>query len=392
MRIVHCCFACFYIDRYAYQENLLPLQNFRDGHEVMILASTQTFENGREAYLEPGSYINEYGIPVVRLPYVPLGPKQVTRRLKKCAGITEQLEAFKPELIYLHGLCSLSNPEVMRYAGKHPEVCVLSDTHADANNSGTNWVSLHLLHRIIWRSVVYRLQPGIEKIYCISDECLDFARENFLADERKLVWFPLGVVCPTQEEYAARRQERRKELGIGDDTLLFVHSGKMDKQKRTPELLDAFAGTPGENMRLVIAGGFLPDIKEEAEKKIAADKRVTFIGWQNQEQLTSLLCAADVYVQPGSQSATMQNALGCGCAEMLYPHKSHIPYLKNGNGWFVETQADMKDAFAQAAADVPKVRRMGEISRAYALETLDYSVLAKQMYADCAAFKKRNGK
>lgn len=392
MRIVHCCFCCFYIDGYAYQENLLPLQNHQDGHEVLILASTQSFQDGREAYVEARSYENEYGIPVVRLPFQRFGSDALTHKLKKLSQVTQHLEAFKPDVIYLHGLCSLSNLEVYSYKKKHPEVCLLCDTHADIHNSGTNWVSKYLQHRLLWRSVVKKIQPQAEKIYCISDECLDYARENFKADPKKLVWYPLGVSCPEEEEMQRLRAERRREMGLNEDTLLFVHSGKMDKAKRTVEILDAFAGVKGENMCLAIAGNFLPEVREEADKKIAADARVRYVGWQNQEQLLSLLCAADVYVQPGSQSATMQNSLGCGCAEMLYPHKSHTPYMSNGNGWFVETAADMAKAFEDAAADIERVRQMGRNSRDYALKTLDYSMLAKRMYDDITEFTKRNGK
>ena len=42
MRILHLCLSCFYIDGYNYQENILPRINHEDGHDVRILASTET--------------------------------------------------------------------------------------------------------------------------------------------------------------------------------------------------------------------------------------------------------------------------------------------------------------------------------------------------------------
>lgn len=39
MKILHLCLACFYIDGYTYQENILPRINREDGHDVRILAS-----------------------------------------------------------------------------------------------------------------------------------------------------------------------------------------------------------------------------------------------------------------------------------------------------------------------------------------------------------------
>ena len=70
MKIVHCCLSCFYIDNYNYQENALPRQNKLDGHDVSIIASTETFINNTNlGYVQPSQYVNEDGIPVRRIPY-----------------------------------------------------------------------------------------------------------------------------------------------------------------------------------------------------------------------------------------------------------------------------------------------------------------------------------
>ena len=45
MKILHLCLANFYVDEFNYQENILPRINKLDGHEVYILASTETFIN-----------------------------------------------------------------------------------------------------------------------------------------------------------------------------------------------------------------------------------------------------------------------------------------------------------------------------------------------------------
>ena len=43
MRILHMCLAAFYIDKYSYQENILPRMHKKQGHEVQIIASVETF-------------------------------------------------------------------------------------------------------------------------------------------------------------------------------------------------------------------------------------------------------------------------------------------------------------------------------------------------------------
>ena len=71
MKILHTCLACFYIDNYGYQENVLPKMHKKQGHEVEILASTETYLNGNiMSYLEPSKYFNEDSIKVTRIGYV----------------------------------------------------------------------------------------------------------------------------------------------------------------------------------------------------------------------------------------------------------------------------------------------------------------------------------
>ena len=71
MKVLHCCLAAFYIDRYGYQENILPKIHKADGHKVEILASTENYIDKRKlGYVKPGSYMNENGIKVTRLSYI----------------------------------------------------------------------------------------------------------------------------------------------------------------------------------------------------------------------------------------------------------------------------------------------------------------------------------
>ena len=70
MKILHCCLACFYIDDYSYQENILPKFHKIQGHDVKILASTETYiDNKVLGNTVSGTYYNEDGIEVTRINY-----------------------------------------------------------------------------------------------------------------------------------------------------------------------------------------------------------------------------------------------------------------------------------------------------------------------------------
>jgi glycosyltransferase involved in cell wall biosynthesis len=130
------------------------------------------------------------------------------------------------------------------------------------------------------------------------------------------------------------------------------------------------------NLRLVIAGVLQDDIKAEVETLIAADPRVTFLGWQGSEELTDLLCAADIYLQPGTQSATMQHSLCCGCAVILDAVPSHEPYVDR-NGWLVKTEADLTTVLAKLAETDISAYKAASLSLSERM--LDYTRLAARI-------------
>ncbi len=71
MKVLHCFLANFYVDGYGYQENVFPRMHKRQGHDVAILASTETYIDNKElGYVEPRAYFTEDGIPITRLAYV----------------------------------------------------------------------------------------------------------------------------------------------------------------------------------------------------------------------------------------------------------------------------------------------------------------------------------
>ena len=162
MKILHLCLACFYIDNYTYQENILPRINHEDGHDVRILASTETYvDNAHLGYVEPAEYFTEYGVPIKRLPYVKAGNGFVTHKFRAYPHLYEEIAAFAPDVILSHDLSYWSVLDVIRYKKAHPQVKLYADTHADYYTSGTNWLSLHILHRVFYRRLVRLALPAL---------------------------------------------------------------------------------------------------------------------------------------------------------------------------------------------------------------------------------------
>ena len=381
MKILHLCLANFYIDNYTYQENMLPRMNHADGHEVRIIASTETYvDNAHLGYVEPAEYVTEYGVPIKRLPYVKVGNGFVTHKFRAYPHLYEEIAAFAPDVIMCHDLSFWSVFDVIRYKKDHPAVKLYADTHTAYNNSGTNWLSLHVLHRIFYCYLTQKALPYLEQYFYISDECRQFSHEVYGIPNEKMEFYPLGGTLLSDEEYAAVRAKRRAELGLGETDRLYIHSGKLDALKRSDELFRAFSAVDDPHAVLAVIGSIPEDRKSILLPLMEADKRIRYLGWKTGEELQEYLCAADLYCQPGSQSATMQNALCRYCPVMLYPHPSHTADYDRGEVLWVKTQADMEMVFRSLATDPARLKPLRENAKKIARELLDYRKLAARLY------------
>ncbi|MEB3094564.1 glycosyltransferase family 4 protein [Achromobacter sp. D10] len=379
MKIVHFCVSCFYIDGYRYQENELIREHVKAGHEVTVVASTETFVNNMDlGYTEPGTYVGAEGAKVIRLPYSGPFPSAVRRKLRVHPGIDHILEEIKPDAIMFHGLCGWELLTVARYVKRHPGVIFYADSHEDANNSATNFISKHLLHGQYYRRIIQACLPYIAKVLCISLETMEFCHAQYGIPREKLEFFPLGGNVLDDAAYADVRQRTREKYGFADDEVVFLQSGKIDAKKKLADSLRAFARTSDPKLKFVVAGAISETVAPEINPLMAADSRVSFLGWKTSEELHELLCAADVYVQPGSQSASMQAALCCRRPVIVDDVLSHQPFVA-GNGWLVRNGADLQEVFLAIEADKSQLEAMSQGSFEVARRLLDYSQMARRI-------------
>ena len=380
MKIVFIGLASTFTPDLNYQDNVLCGVTVADGHQVTYISNPEKFVDG---VIVPTGYedtILPDGLRLIRLPYCKVGPNLLTVKFRKFRGVYEILQQTRPDVIFCHNTQYWSILDVIRYKKVHTQVKLYADTHTDANNSGTNWVSLHILHRIYYRYLTQRLLPYLDKYFYLSEEGRQFSMQNYGVLESLMEFYPLGGTIFSPEDHAEKRERRREELGIGEGDILFVHSGKLDALKRTEELLRAFAEVPDQRFHLAILGSITEDMKPRLLPLLEADSRVRYLGWKTADELLEHLCACDVYCQPGSQSATMQNAVCSGCAIMLYPHSSYVKDFDYGNIIWTRDQAEIELAFRSIADESIALDKLKENSMRCARELLDYRALAARLY------------
>src|SRR5690554_851546 len=193
MKILHCCLANYYIDNYSYQENILPKMHHLQGHEVQIIASTETFiKNKKLGYVEAKSYFTPENIPITRIPYIKVIPHFLVKKLRIYSGLSKLLENFKPDIIFLHNVQFISVWKIARYA-KNNDVKIYADNHTDYMNSAKNWLSKNILHRMIYKWCTKKIEPFVIKFWGVTPSRQKFLTDFYHVDPKKVGLLVMGL-------------------------------------------------------------------------------------------------------------------------------------------------------------------------------------------------------
>ena len=332
MKILHTCLASFYIDNYGYQENVLPKMHKKQGHDVQILASTETYLNGNiMSYLEPSTYFNEDSIKVTRIGYVKIINHFISRKLRFYKGITKKLNEFKPDIIFLHDVQFLGIFEVINYLKKNQNVVVYADGHADFTNSGTNWLSKYILHGIIYKICARKIDKYVRKFYGTLPCRVDFFKHFYKVSNDKVELLVMGV---DDDLIKFDKIKNKKEIffknNIHKDDFVIISGGKINKKKRIHHLINAVVELNNPKLKLILFGVFDKEMESLVKNKLN-HKSIIFLGWLNNIDIHKHLAASDLCIFPGKHSVLWEQSAGIGLPGLFKKIKGHDHIDIGGN-------------------------------------------------------------
>jgi 1,2-diacylglycerol 3-alpha-glucosyltransferase len=314
MKVLHCCLACFYIDNYGYQENILPKMHKIQGHDVKIIASTETYINNTTiGYVQAKSYLNNDGIHVVRLPYVKLIPHVLVKKLRIYKNLLNEIELFKPDVIFLHDCQFLSIFEIIKYVKRNKNIKLYIDGHSDLINCAKTLISKYILHKIIYKYCVKSVEPFVTKFYGVLPARVEFFKSFYKINPKKVELLVLGF-DDTVVDFNNRdkiREKIRNKLGLKKSDFLVITGGKIDSQKQIYTLVEAVSNFKDTNIKLVVFGSLSLEVQTEVRKYLN-NKSINFIGWLATQEVYKYFFAADLGVFPGLHSVLWEQAVGCG--------------------------------------------------------------------------------
>lgn len=378
MKIFHVALASVFNLEMDYQENALIKQNLKDGHEVVLVTSCYIYNQNKIIETpEEDIYISDK-FRLIRLKYkfklIPFLSKKI-RAVKNLYGI---LMDESPDIIFHHSLHTYELITIKKYVKKYNAKFIV-DGHEDYHNSARNVLSKYLLHKLYYKTIIKAVYKTIDKIFYISLESKIFLMEMYNLTENKMKFFPLGGFILDDYDYSTLRISYRRKVNIKDDDILFLHTGKFDSNKKTEQLIKDFIDTHSGNQKLLLIGAFNDELSYLVDE-ISPHKNIIFVGWESSQDLDGFIAASDVYLQPGSQSATMQKAACLRCALVLYPFISHKFIFSDNEVIYLDESADLKVLLRERLMDIEYISNLRQTSYNRSKVTIDYMVIATYIY------------
>jgi glycosyltransferase involved in cell wall biosynthesis len=219
-------------------------------------------------------------------------------------GIRDALARLKADAVLVLGYSPRFHRVAWREARRAGARILFRGETTDAATT-RSWVRSRMR-----RAALSRLYRSGDRFLYIGEQARAHFRQMGVPDER-LVFSPYCVDASTfQYTEADRSQLRplaRRELGVSDDQVVLLFSGKLSHRKGVDLLVPAIRRLPAglqARVTLVFVGD--GDMRPELEGQSAATPPVAvrFAGFQNQRRLSRYYHAADVLVLPSRHSET----------------------------------------------------------------------------------------
>ena len=128
----------------------------------------------------------------------------------------------------------------------------------------------------------------------------------------------------------------RERLGLSDQDLLLICTGKFGVEKRLDLLIRALSSVQSvgdQTVRLLLAGNAEPDYMEQMRSLCrlqGVEGRVMFLGMLPHTELPAYYNAADIGVWPGAHTITVFEALATGLPCIVPASIEYAPVLRLG--------------------------------------------------------------
>lgn len=382
MRIVHICLACFYVDRMAYQENIITKYHSKD-HEVMIVTSDYAFDSsGKRIKKEKNEYLNEYGILVKVLPRS--HRYGFYSKYNDFDHLYKTLCTFQPDVIFCHGGQFVALKDVIRYCKKNNQVKLFIDQHGDYYNTPVNTKRQRWGQYWIYGYWMRKAAPYTKKFWGVTPWRCQYLNDVYKIPKNKIDLLIMGG--DDDKIHIENCENIRKEIrdlhAISQNDFLIVTGGKIDETKRIDVLMEAVKNLNIANVKLLVFGQPSKEMASTIEA-FSIDDHIRHIGWISSEKVYDYFLASDLAVFPGTHSVLWEQACACGVPGIFKDWEGMHHVDVGGNALFLKESSieEIKKALIEVIDNKEKYEKMKEIAMA-SRNIFSYKAIAERAISE----------
>jgi len=327
IKIVH--ISPVFHDNWSYQENILTdLQSNEIDFEVILISSKSSIVNYESPInLNEDYFLNK--VRIIRLNFI----FNFFNRFYLFENLSSTLDSIKPDIIMIHGLQTLPVLQVISYKKKNPFCRIYADLHADYDISGKNLISILILHKLIWKSLISYSIKYLEQIYYTRPSVRKFSTDLYSINDSKISPLYLGTEfnVPKEEERLEIRSKFRNSLQIDNNDFVIITGGKLSEKSNIESIIQAMNNQDFTNkLHLIIFGSIDGKYLDYLRGLILDKKNLKFLGWQNKQQTYEALLSSDLSIYLGRHSVLWEQSIGLGLPIIL-KYKTDREYLNCKN-------------------------------------------------------------
>lgn len=338
--IVHICLNGIVTDGFSYQDNLLPKYHKRLGYNVFIITNEFVYDKTSIVKTTNVNYVNDDGVSIIRIPTK--GNKDFSCKFKKYVDLYSTIEKCKPDILFVHGVNFCDLHIIKKYVQNNK--CVLYiDNHCDESNSGTNWISLNILHKFFWRKKALSILPYVKMFYGVQPVRVEWLRNVYKIPANKTKLLVMGADDDFVEVDIKEIDNIKSDYEIGKDDFIIITGGKIDSKKRQIlYLMETINELENSNVKLLVFGKPTKELEEEFNSLLS--EKVKCVGWINNEKSYKLFATANLGCFPGRHSVYWEQCVAQGLP-LLCNNLKGIEHLNIGKNIMLKdlsTKENMK--------------------------------------------------
>jgi glycosyltransferase involved in cell wall biosynthesis len=305
--------------------------------------------------------------------------------------LIREITAWKPDALIIYGWAFRSHLACLRhFSGKIPIFFRGDSTLLDEQPGVKKFLRRNFL---TW---VYR---HIDFALCVGQNNRAYYLAHGLRPEQ-LIKAPHAIdnarFSSDETIRTASANERRRALGIADDQQVLLFVGKLEAKKDPGFVIRLASVLQDPCFHFVFVGN--GHLEQELRDAATGDRRIHFLGFQNQQAMPEIYRMADVLILPSRWNETwglaVNESMACGRPVIVSDHVGCAPDLVDHGktGWIFslenEDESDVAGWIRTASTDPGILKKMGHQAT---LKIGDYSI-DRLAAGICQALEKINRK